>query len=143
MQALLQHSDQTYGPLPSELGPRRVRSRTQSRASPYPSRPAQLEAPASPEPPRPPPELHRAFATTHALQAKLNAPDVYMPSAVPSPKRSPLPPAARNRYLHVPGTPGIYALPRPSVAYLWNELRHLIQAGNNFELVRGGTGQVF
>ncbi|KAJ7822265.1 hypothetical protein B0H14DRAFT_3089023 [Mycena olivaceomarginata] len=46
-------------------------------------------------------------------------------------------PAAKNRYLHVPGTPGIYALPRPSVSYLWNELRYLIQPGINFELVRG------
>ncbi|KAJ7342323.1 hypothetical protein DFH08DRAFT_1011785 [Mycena albidolilacea] len=63
MQALLQHSVQTYGPLPSELGPRRVRSRTQSCASPYSSCHAQLEAPASPEPPRPSlAELHRAFA---------------------------------------------------------------------------------
>jgi hypothetical protein len=35
MQALLEHSVQNYGPLPSELGPRRVRSRTGSRASPY------------------------------------------------------------------------------------------------------------
>jgi hypothetical protein len=43
----------------------------------------------SPEPPRPPPaELHRAFATTHALRAvELNAPDVYMSPVVPSPKR--------------------------------------------------------
>ncbi|KAF9560634.1 hypothetical protein CPC08DRAFT_466596 [Agrocybe pediades] len=36
MQALLQHSVQNYGPLPSELRPHRVRSRTNSRASPYP-----------------------------------------------------------------------------------------------------------
>lgn len=34
MQALLQHSLDNYGPLPSEL--RRIRSRTQSRPSPYP-----------------------------------------------------------------------------------------------------------
>jgi len=34
MQALLQHSLENYGPLPSEL--RRIRSRTQSRPSPYP-----------------------------------------------------------------------------------------------------------
>ncbi|KAJ7831679.1 hypothetical protein B0H14DRAFT_2592484 [Mycena olivaceomarginata] len=47
------------------------------------------QAPASPESPRPSPaELHRAFATTHALQAvELNATDVYMSPAVPSPKR--------------------------------------------------------
>ncbi|KAJ8520630.1 hypothetical protein ONZ45_g2582 [Pleurotus djamor] len=36
MQALLEHSVQNYGPLPSELRVQRVRSRTQSRASPYP-----------------------------------------------------------------------------------------------------------
>ena len=37
MQALLAHSVQTYGPLPSDLrSARRVRSRTSSRASPYP-----------------------------------------------------------------------------------------------------------
>lgn len=36
--ALLEHSKQTYGPLSSELRPHRVRSRTSSRASPYPLR---------------------------------------------------------------------------------------------------------
>ena len=36
MRALLEHSVQNYGPLPSELRPRRVRSRTSSRPSPYP-----------------------------------------------------------------------------------------------------------
>jgi hypothetical protein len=36
MQALLEHSVQNYGPLPSELRPRRMRSQTQSRPSPYP-----------------------------------------------------------------------------------------------------------
>ncbi|KAJ7867713.1 hypothetical protein B0H14DRAFT_332518 [Mycena olivaceomarginata] len=56
------------------------------------------------------------------------------PALVTTPTSSP---AAKNRYLHVPGTPGIYALPRPSVSYLWNELRYLIQPGINFELVRG------
>ncbi|KAH7906866.1 hypothetical protein BJ138DRAFT_568044 [Hygrophoropsis aurantiaca] len=36
MQALLEHSVQNYGPLPSELRPRRMRSRVNSRPSPYP-----------------------------------------------------------------------------------------------------------
>ncbi|KAI6020976.1 hypothetical protein BKA83DRAFT_4293512 [Pisolithus microcarpus] len=36
MQALLEHSVQNYHPLPSELGPRRMRSRADSRPSPYP-----------------------------------------------------------------------------------------------------------
>ena len=48
MQALLEHSVQNYGPLPSELHPRRMRSRTQSRPSPYPARSVKL-APRSPE----------------------------------------------------------------------------------------------
>ncbi|TBU22804.1 hypothetical protein BD311DRAFT_822465 [Dichomitus squalens] len=38
MQALLEHSQKNYGPLPSELRPHRVRSRTSSRPSPYPLR---------------------------------------------------------------------------------------------------------
>ncbi len=38
MQAMLEHSQKTFGPLPSELRPHRVRSRTSSRASPYPLR---------------------------------------------------------------------------------------------------------
>jgi len=37
MQALLEHSVQNYGPLPSRLRPRRVRSCTSSRPTPYPS----------------------------------------------------------------------------------------------------------
>ncbi|EGO19639.1 hypothetical protein SERLADRAFT_443108 [Serpula lacrymans var. lacrymans S7.9] len=36
MQALLEHSIQNYGPLPSDLRPRCMRSRTHSRPSPYP-----------------------------------------------------------------------------------------------------------
>ncbi|KAG0697268.1 hypothetical protein DFH29DRAFT_160061 [Suillus ampliporus] len=36
MQALLEHSMQNYGPLPSDLRPRRMRSRVNSRPSPYP-----------------------------------------------------------------------------------------------------------
>ena len=39
MRALLEHSKENYGPLPSELRPHRVRSRTTSRVSPYPIRP--------------------------------------------------------------------------------------------------------
>ncbi len=36
MRALLEHSVQSFGPLPSEFRPRRIRSRTTSRPSPYP-----------------------------------------------------------------------------------------------------------
>ncbi|KAK0199510.1 hypothetical protein DFS33DRAFT_1388474 [Desarmillaria ectypa] len=49
MQALLEHSVQNYGPLPSELRPKRIRSRTSSRASPYPSTRTLKAATASPE----------------------------------------------------------------------------------------------
>ncbi|KIP05270.1 hypothetical protein PHLGIDRAFT_128997 [Phlebiopsis gigantea 11061_1 CR5-6] len=38
MTAMLEQSQKTYGPLPSDLQPHRVRSRTSSRASPYPVR---------------------------------------------------------------------------------------------------------
>ncbi|OSC98903.1 hypothetical protein PYCCODRAFT_1470720 [Trametes coccinea BRFM310] len=51
MQAMLEHSQKNYGPLPSELRPHRVRSRTSSRASPYPLR--SMRSSFSPEkPPR-------------------------------------------------------------------------------------------
>lgn len=33
---MLEHSQKNYGPLPSDLRPRRIRSRTSSRTSPYP-----------------------------------------------------------------------------------------------------------
>ncbi|KXN81385.1 hypothetical protein AN958_04774 [Leucoagaricus sp. SymC.cos] len=52
MKALLEHSVQNYGPLPSELRPRRARSRRDSRPSPYPqSRPIKVFN--SPEPIQP------------------------------------------------------------------------------------------
>ncbi|KAI0666503.1 hypothetical protein C8Q78DRAFT_984185 [Trametes maxima] len=51
MQAMLEHSQKNYGPLPSELRPRRIRSRTSSRASPYPVR-NMMRASFSPEKPR-------------------------------------------------------------------------------------------
>lgn len=47
MQAMLEHSQKNYGPLPSDLRPHRVRSRTSSRASPYPLR--HMRSSASPE----------------------------------------------------------------------------------------------
>ena len=46
MKAMLEHSQQNYGPLPPELRCHRVRSRTYSRPSPYPQRTVK---PASPE----------------------------------------------------------------------------------------------
>lgn len=59
MRAMLEHSQKNYGPLPSDLRPRRIRSRTSSRASPYPlpnhrssfspDKPIYVHADASPE----------------------------------------------------------------------------------------------
>ncbi|KAJ6588656.1 hypothetical protein B0H19DRAFT_1100510 [Mycena capillaripes] len=46
-------------------------------------------------------------------------------------------PAAKKRYLHVPGTPGIYKIPGPSISFLWSELRYFIQPGVTFDFVRG------
>ncbi|KAI8973078.1 hypothetical protein BD414DRAFT_447875 [Trametes punicea] len=50
MQAMLEHSQKNFGPLPSELRPHRVRSRTSSRASPYPLR--NVRSSFSPDQPR-------------------------------------------------------------------------------------------
>ncbi|KAF7339245.1 hypothetical protein MVEN_02002300 [Mycena venus] len=80
MQALLQHSVQSFGHLPPELGPRRTTaSPDQHRLSPA--------------------ELHRTFATNNALQAvEVNSNvDVYMSPAVLSPKRSQIAPNVRPR----------------------------------------------
>ncbi|KAJ7719920.1 hypothetical protein B0H16DRAFT_1605496 [Mycena metata] len=55
-------------------------------------------------------------------------------SVVTTPKSSP---AAKNRFLHVPGTPGIYKIPGVSLSYLWSELRFFITPGVSFEFVRG------
>ncbi|KAI0309656.1 hypothetical protein OF83DRAFT_1179371 [Amylostereum chailletii] len=56
MRALLEHSQQTYGPLPSDLRPRRIRSRTSSRASPYPqTQPRLIKVSISPATARPSP----------------------------------------------------------------------------------------
>lgn len=53
MKAMLEHSQQNYGPLPPELRCHRVRSRTYSRPSPYPQRtvkPTSTERPPQPSP---------------------------------------------------------------------------------------------
>jgi serine/arginine repetitive matrix protein 2 len=53
MKAMLDHSLQTYGPLPPELRCYRVRSRTYSRPSPYPQRTIKPASPGRPSPPSP------------------------------------------------------------------------------------------
>ncbi|KAF7316518.1 Protoporphyrinogen oxidase [Mycena indigotica] len=55
-------------------------------------------------------------------------------AVITTPKSSP---AAKNRYLHVPGTPGIYRIPGPSLSYLWSELRFFITPGVIADLFRG------
>ncbi|KAF7327809.1 hypothetical protein MKEN_00360700 [Mycena kentingensis (nom. inval.)] len=110
MQALLQHSVESYGPLPYELGHRRVRSRTSSRPSPYPIR----QAPSSPHvitsnSPRPSPEeLNKVFMSP-ALQTVEFDPNVeansFSLSALLSPQQNDaknikswgLPPTTRPR----------------------------------------------
>ena len=72
MQALLEHSVQNYGPLPSELRPRRIRSRTQSRPSPYPqTRIMKVVTPPSPEQMREPPR-NRAPAVLQQINVNHN-----------------------------------------------------------------------
>jgi serine/arginine repetitive matrix protein 2 len=62
MQALLQHSIENYGPLPPEL--RRIRSRTQSRPSPYPHA-RTIKTSLSPDQSRPSPmDITRSFVST-------------------------------------------------------------------------------
>ena len=64
MQALLQHSLENYGPLPPEL--RRIRSRTQSRPSPYPqARP--IKTSISPDQSRPFLDTTRSFVSSKTL----------------------------------------------------------------------------
>ena len=48
MKAMLEHSQQNYGPLPPELHCHRVRSRTYSRPSPYPQRTVKSASPEKP-----------------------------------------------------------------------------------------------
>ncbi|KAF7334383.1 hypothetical protein MVEN_02267200 [Mycena venus] len=85
MQTFLQHSVQSFGHLPPELRPRRVRSHVQSRASPYLSR--QAHTTVFPEQQQHPStaELHRTFATNNALPAvEVNSNvDVYETSPAP------------------------------------------------------------
>lgn len=84
MKALLEHSVQNYGPLPSELRPRRTRSRKDSRPSPYPhSRPSKVMS--SPEVAHPSPTLNvppRSFTTPMLQQALLNK-NTNVPAAAP------------------------------------------------------------
>ncbi|KAF8060726.1 hypothetical protein FPV67DRAFT_304096 [Lyophyllum atratum] len=74
MQALLEHSVQNYGPLPSELRPRRMRSRTSSRPSPYPHARISKVMPPSPEKVQPTAHvnINRSIATPVLQQIPVN-----------------------------------------------------------------------
>lgn len=87
MKAMLEHSQQTYGPLPPELRCHRVRSRTYSRPSPYPQR---IVKSASPERPSPQPSLHKqeesiAGITTTVITQPLQPRAININSRVPAP----------------------------------------------------------
>ncbi|KAG5650532.1 hypothetical protein H0H81_011921 [Sphagnurus paluster] len=72
MQALLEHSVQNYGPLPSELRPRRMRSRTSSRPSPYPQGRMSKVIPQSSEKVQPVANV-RSFGNAVLQQLPVNA----------------------------------------------------------------------
>lgn len=85
MQALLQHSLDNYGPLPSEL--RRIRSRTQSRPSPYPHT-RSIKASISPDQSRS--DISRSFLKS---QTPVHTPTAALQQVSINPNiKSPIPP---------------------------------------------------
>lgn len=86
MQAMLEHSVQNYGPLPSELRPRRIRSRTSSRASPYPQarvtksknfeKQATVSPPSAPVPSAPAPTAPLATRPLNILKDRTANPNL-------------------------------------------------------------------
>jgi len=87
MKAMLEHSQQNYGPLPHELRCHRVRSRTYSRPSPYPQR---IVKSASPERPSPPPsprkqEENVADITVVMIAQPLQPKSININSKTPAP----------------------------------------------------------
>ncbi|KAF8170708.1 hypothetical protein K438DRAFT_1982567 [Mycena galopus ATCC 62051] len=141
MQVLLQHSVQNYGPLPSELGPRRVRSRTQSRASPYPSRNQTAVSPEQQQAQRPSPtELHRAFVTNNTLQAiEVNA-NADMSPTVLSPKRENawgLAPNARPRVASAARCSALGWAKRSSTKENQNQKENTSMGGMSFNMTPG------
>ncbi len=95
MKALLEHSVKTYGPLPSELRPRRTRSRKDSRPSPYPqSRPPKVtNSPDIPYSPHTTSELTQPLFTAPVVEQALMNKNLNLPLAPALPdsiKPSPL-----------------------------------------------------
>ena len=64
MEAMLEHSQQNYGPLPPDLRCHCSRSRTYSRPSPYPQRTVKSASPESASPQRSPQKKERTIANT-------------------------------------------------------------------------------
>ena len=92
MKALLEHSRKNYGPLPSELRPHRVRSRTSSRASPYPLR--AMRSTLSPERVR-----------TSPMQVFTDAPSKPFAAPVPAAEQSILREVQWSANVHAPTPP--------------------------------------
>jgi serine/arginine repetitive matrix protein 2 len=87
MKAMLEHSQQNYGPLPPELRCHRVRSRTYSRPSPYPQRTVKSASPERPSP-QPSPRKQRetvADTTAPTIVQPLRQKSVNVNSKTPAP----------------------------------------------------------
>ena len=87
MKAMLEHSQQNYGPLPLELRCHRVRSRTYSRPSPYPQRTVKSASPERPSP-QPSPRKREEIAadvTVATIAQPLQQKSVNVNSRTPAP----------------------------------------------------------
>ncbi|KAL6299475.1 hypothetical protein BKA93DRAFT_870647 [Sparassis latifolia] len=78
MQAMLEHSQKNYGSLPSELRLHRIRSRTSSRASPYPLRSVRSSVSPSMSP-------EQSWPSSAELHVELSAPKELLPPVPPVP----------------------------------------------------------
>ena len=87
MKAMLEHSQQNYGPLPLELRCHRVRSRTYSRPSPYPQRIVKAASPERPSPQPSPQKLKETAAdvTVATIAQPLKQKSTNVSSKTPAP----------------------------------------------------------
>jgi serine/arginine repetitive matrix protein 2 len=114
MRALLDHSVQNYGPLPSELRPHRVRSRTHSRPSPYPPRSRRTSLSSSIQTQTPPPEIEKPTSVAPpVLQQVTINPNIAYP-VPPVPKHQSFTPV-EVKELKRENTSGLTANVRPRV----------------------------
>ena len=87
MKALLEDSLQNYGPLPSELRPRRMRSRKDARPSPYPQlRPVKFGASSETLSSPTDPESVRCPTAVNVQQVSTNKSGVLRPANLPTPR---------------------------------------------------------